>query len=113
MNYEAKGIISEIFPTQVISDKFSKREFVLEVKDGEYTELIKFQLTQDRCDLIDNFTEGQEVTVHFNLKGKKWEKDNKISYFTNLEAWRIESVGVEGKVDEVPQEEDESSDLQF
>ncbi len=34
---------------------------------------------------------GEEVKVHFNLKGTKWVKDGRENYITNLDAWRIES----------------------
>jgi hypothetical protein len=29
--------------------------------------------------------------VHFNLKGRKWEKDGNTMYFNMLDAWRIEN----------------------
>ena len=31
--------------------------------------------------------------MNFNIRGRKWEKDGKVNYFSNLEAWRIEKVG--------------------
>ena len=30
----------------------------------------------------------------FNLKGNRSERDGKVNYFTNLDAWRIESVNM-------------------
>lgn len=75
--------------TQVISDRFSKREFVLEVEDGAYKQYIKFQLTQDRCDLMDKYEKGEEVKVSFNLRGRPYQKGAETIYFTNLEAWRV------------------------
>lgn len=97
MSFEITGTISEVFDTQEITASFSKREFVIEKTESggtrTFTETIKFQLTNDRCDLIDPYTEGQEIKVHFNIKGRKWEKDGRTSYFTNLEAWRIEPIG--------------------
>jgi len=112
MNYELKGFLAAKFNTVQITEKFQKREFVVEIKNGEYSELIKLQLINDRCDLIDPYTEGQEITVHFNIKGRKWEKEGKISYFTNLEAWKIESLSAEVKEDVVdkihPEIEDDS-----
>jgi hypothetical protein len=48
--------------------------------------------TQDRVDLIEPFNLGDEIKVHFNIRGKKWERDGRVNYFTNLEAWRIEKV---------------------
>ena len=32
------------------------------------------------------------AAIHFNIKGRKWEKNGNVSYFTNLEAWRVESA---------------------
>jgi len=58
----------------------------------EYTDFIKFQLTRDRCALIDNYNLQDEIKVSFNIKGRRWVKDDKVSYFTNLEAWKIEKI---------------------
>ncbi len=90
MAYEAKGTIEFISEEQVISDKFKKIEFVLSIPDGAYSQSVKFQLTNDKCDLMDKFAVGQEVNVHFNLQGKAFEKNGSKMYFTNLGAWRIE-----------------------
>jgi len=97
MNFEITGRLHEKYETQVISDKFRKREFILEIKETgnngfEFIEYIKFQLTQDKCMLLDPITSGEELKVAFNLRGRKWEKDGTVSYFTNLEAWKIEKT---------------------
>jgi len=34
--------------------------------------------------------------VYFNIKGSKWEKEGKVNYITNLDAWRIEQVSNAG-----------------
>ncbi|HKK63977.1 MAG TPA: DUF3127 domain-containing protein [Bacteroidales bacterium] len=95
MSFEISGRLTEIFPVQQVTDKFKKREFILEVKETsntgfEFVEYIKFQAVQDKCSLLDAFSPNDDVKVSFNLRGRKWEKDGKISYFTNLDAWRIE-----------------------
>jgi single-strand DNA-binding protein len=51
MAYDVTGRLHEIFDEQQVSDKFRKREFVLEVQDGQYPQQIKFQLTQDKTSL--------------------------------------------------------------
>ena len=90
MSLEFKGTIEVINDTQVISDKFQKREFV--INDGsEYPQSVAFELTQTNCDELDKYVEGQEVTVHFNLRGRRWEKDGKVRFFNTLQAWKIES----------------------
>ena len=97
MSFELKGKLIEIFPEQQVSDSFKKREFVVETEEEgggrTFTEQIKFQLIQDKCSLIDNLALNQDVKVSFNIKGRRWEKDGKVNYFTNLDAWRVEAEG--------------------
>lgn len=90
---EIKGELIEVFETVQVSDKFKKREFVVKYAENpEYPEYIKFQLVQDKCELVDSLTAGSEITVHFNLKGREWTnpKGEKV-YFNTLDAWKIES----------------------
>ncbi len=92
MSYEAKGKLLVKSDEQQISERFRKREFVIEIEDGMYPQQVKFQLTQDRCSLLDDYGLNDEINVHFNLKGRAYQKNSETIYFTNLEAWRIESV---------------------
>jgi len=92
MAYDVTGRLHEIFDEQQVSEKFRKREFVLEVQDGQYPEQIKFQLVQDKTALIDPYKMGDEVKVTFNLRGRGFNKNGQMLYFTNLEAWRIEAA---------------------
>lgn len=95
MSFEIEGKLVEKFAEVVVSEKFKKREFVIETEDNAngsvYTESIKFQLVQAKCDAIEPMQIGSQIKVHFNIKGRKWEKDGKTSYFTNLDAWRVEA----------------------
>ncbi len=99
MSYELNGKLVEKFDTQQVTATFRKREFVIEKKENaagrEFIELIKFQLNQDRCDLMDAYQINDELNVSFNIKGRKWEKDGKVSYFLNLEAWKIDKVSAD------------------
>ncbi len=92
MNLKAK--ILEIFETTQITDTFKKREFVVEYAENpQYPEFIKFELTQDRCDLISQYRLGDEVDVWFNLRGRKWtDPQGQVKYFNSLQAWKIDSV---------------------
>lgn len=78
---------------QQVSEKFRKREFVITDNSSQYPQHISFQLTQDKCSLIDNCKVGDEIKVFFNLRGREWKspKDGEIKYFNSLEAWKIES----------------------
>lgn len=92
MSFEVIGKLYKKFDTVQIKETFKKREFVLEIEDGNYPQYIKFQLIQDKCNVLDPFSEGNEVKVHFNLKGRPYNnRQGGVTYFTNLNAWRIES----------------------
>lgn len=95
MSYDIKGQLVVIEPIQDVTATFKKREFVIEVaneRNSAYNDFIKFQLTQDRCTAIEAYKPGQMLKVSFDVKGRKWEKDGRTSYFNSLEAWRIEGV---------------------
>jgi hypothetical protein len=87
VSFEVDGKLYRKFDTEQKTDSFRAREFVLEI-EGQYPQLIKFQLTQDRCDLIDAYDEGNQLKVHFDLRGREWND----KYFTNLNAWRVEAA---------------------
>lgn len=96
MSYELTGILFEKFDTIQRTETFKVREFVVEKSDEvngkTISNFIKFQSVQDKTGLIDKINKGDEIKVHFNIRGSKWEKDGKVSYFNNLDAWRIEQI---------------------
>lgn len=80
--------------TQQVSEKFKKREFVIVENSSPYPQYISFQLTQDKCSLIDSINEGSEIKVFFNVRGREWvSPQNETKYFNSLEAWKIELAG--------------------
>ncbi len=84
------GTLVEIFDTIQVSESFRKREFVVETVDGEYSEVIKLEFIQDKCAVLDGYNLGQEVTVEFNLKGRKWvNPQGEAKFFNTLQAWKI------------------------
>lgn len=87
------GVLKKKSDTTQVSEKFKKREFVLTDNAASYPQFIMFQLTQDRCGLLDNVAEGETITVMFNLKGREWTdtKTNVIKYFNSLDVMKIES----------------------
>lgn len=96
MSYELTGKLLVKFDTTQKTESFKTREFVVEKSDDingkTITNYIKFQCVQDRTGIIDRVNVGDEIKVHFNIKGSKWEKDGRTSYFNNLDAWRVEQI---------------------
>ena len=96
MSFEITGKLVVKYNTVQRSESFKTREFVIEKSDDingrVITNYIKFQSVQDRTSIIDRHNEGEMVKVYFNIKGTRWEKDGKVNYITNLDAWRMESM---------------------
>lgn len=88
MSFELTGKLIEKFEEKQVTDKFKKREFVIEKTENNFSDQIKFQLVQDKTNLIDPFQIGDDLKIQFNIRGNKW-KDN---FFVNLQAWRIENI---------------------
>lgn len=91
MAFNITGTLRVKREEQVINDRFKKREFVLTDDSSQYPQFISFQLTQDKCSLLDSIKEGEKITVHFNLRGREWKSpQGDIKYFNTLEAWKID-----------------------
>lgn len=95
--FKIQGIIKVVNPTAQISEKFSKREFVLTDNSSMYPQDIMFQLTQDKCALLDGINVNDQIEVSFNLRGREWTSpQGEVKYFNTLEAWRLDKVGAQG-----------------
>lgn len=87
MSYEIQGTIVKIFDEQIFGENFKKREFVVRTKE-DYPQDVKLELTQKYLEALEDYAEGDEVTVKFNLKGK----EHKGNYYNNLSAWKIQKM---------------------
>jgi hypothetical protein len=98
MNMQIQGKIHATFEAAQVTERFRKREFVLELEGGSrYPQFVMFQLTGDRCEALDGFSAGQEVKVEFSLRGREWTSPKgEVRYFNSLETWSVESVDGEG-----------------
>jgi Domain of unknown function (DUF3127) len=96
MSYELTGKLISKSDTLQRTETFKVREFALEKTDDiggrTIVNYVKFQCVQDKTEIVDKVNIGDNVKVYFNIKGTKWEKDGKTSFFTNLDAWRIEQI---------------------
>ena len=88
MSFEITGKLVKKYETETKGESFRVRDFVISTQDGQYENFVKFQTTQDRTSIIDDMKEGDEIKVHFDLRGRQWQD----KYFTNLNAWRVEAA---------------------
>jgi len=90
MAFDIKGKIHTILETKQISDKFSKRDFVVETEDGKYPQLVSFQVVNDKIDQLNHLKVGDEVTVSFNVRGREWKSPSgEVKFFNTLDAWKV------------------------
>jgi hypothetical protein len=73
-----------------VSEAFSKREFVVTIVDGAFSNDILIQLVKDKCSLLDAFNIGDMLEIELNLSGKCWvNPQGEEKYFNTLNAWKI------------------------
>lgn len=86
-SYTATGKVLVIGETQEFSSGFQKRQLVIETEaDSKYPQEVGFEVIKDKCASLDELSVGQEVTVHFNLRGNEYNG----KYYVNLQAWRLD-----------------------
>lgn len=101
---ELTGTIERIEQEKQVTDKFKKREFVIMTdKNTDYPQSIQLECTQANCDILDNFTVGQDVTVQINLRGRNWTNpEGIVKTFNTLQAWKIEALTASEPIGEIP-----------
>jgi hypothetical protein len=92
MGFEISGKIHAINDAQQVTERFRKREFVLELAENpSYPQFVQFQLTGNRCEGLDGFSVGDEIRVEFSLRGREWKSPRgEVKYFNSLDVWAIQ-----------------------
>ena len=84
-SFEIEGTVKVLLDLQKFDSGFTKREFVVEVEDGKFPQMIKFECIKDKTSLLDKLSVGDSVKVHFDIRGNEY----KGRYYVNLNAWKI------------------------
>ena len=89
---EVSGKVVMITEKNQISEKFAKREIVIETNE-DYPQLLSIQFVQDKCEALDGFMEGEDVKIGINLRGRSWESPSgELKYFNTIQGWYIEQT---------------------
>ncbi|MEN8773307.1 MAG: DUF3127 domain-containing protein [Akkermansiaceae bacterium] len=88
-SFELTGTLKVLQDTQTFASGFSKREFVIEVPDGKYPQLIKFGALKDKISILDSVSIGDELSVTFDVRGREYNGN----YYVDLNAWKISKSG--------------------
>lgn len=87
------GRVTKINHTTQVSEKYSKRTFVVTDGAASYPQFVEFTLSQKNCDLLDSINVGDEIEITFNLKGRNWTNtQGEEKTFNTLDAFRIKKV---------------------
>ena len=81
---------------------FRKRELVV-TTDDQYPQMIMIEFVQDKCDLLNNYSVGQDVKVSINLRGREWiNTQGEAKYFNSIQGWRIENLSQAANSNNLP-----------
>ena len=91
--FNINGGLKVVNDTQVVSEKFKKREIVITDSTGQYPQDILFQLTQDKTDAVNGMQAGEAVQVSFFIRGREWTSpQGEVRYFNSLDVWSIKKA---------------------
>lgn len=90
--YEATGRIHRVSQTKQVSERFSKREFVIETNNNpKYPQYVQFEATGDRTSALDGVSVGDEVRISFSVRGREWKSPaGEVKYFTTLDVYKVD-----------------------
>jgi single-strand DNA-binding protein len=94
--FELEGTLKQLFDTQTFASGFAKREFVVEVPDGKFPQMIKFECVKDKIAMLDGVSIGDQVKVAFDIRGSEYKE----RFYVNLNAWKLTKSGGGGGGDE-------------
>lgn len=84
------GKLIKVGEIQNISDKFQKREFVVET-DEKYPQKIQLELQGANCDIVDSYKIGQKIECSISLRGRLWTNPEGVDkYFNTIVCWLIQ-----------------------
>jgi hypothetical protein len=115
---EIRATVIAVGETQQVTEKFKKRDLVVEYAENPtYPEQIKFEANQNACDKLDELRAGDDITVHFNLRGRAWKDKNGVNqYFNTLNVWKFDlhqTSANSSKMQEVSFDASEGDSLPF
>ncbi len=95
---EVSGRVKVVGPEQQVSPTFKKRELVV-TTDEQYPQSIMIEFVQDKSDLLNTISVGENVKVSINLGGREWvNPQGETKYFNSIKGWRIEKTQAEAPV---------------
>ncbi|HRZ33230.1 MAG TPA: DUF3127 domain-containing protein [Flavobacterium sp.] len=87
------AVIKRIKPVQILGTNNFKLQEIHVTTEEQYSQTLAIQFVQDSTKLLDNFKEGDKVTIDINLRGKEVIKEGQEpAVFNSINGWRIEKA---------------------
>jgi hypothetical protein len=87
---EIQGKIKMIDTTKEVGTSGFKKRDIVVTTDEQYPQDILIQFVQDKCEILDKFKVGENVTISINIRGRMWtDPTGKEVYFNTLQGWLI------------------------
>ena len=104
------GKVIVLGKTEVVGSAgtFKKRIIVVET-DEKYPQKVPVDFVQDKCDVLDSYAVGDNVTIETNIRGNEYNG----KYYVSLNGWKISKTGESTTSQPQEQAQEESSDLPF
>lgn len=113
---EVIGRIKKILEQQTFSSGFTKQEVIVLTQE-QYPQTLSIEFLQDKVNLLSNYSEGDEVKISINLRGREWINPEGVAkYFNSIVGWRIERANnpaAQAPANEVPAPPKESFNAEF
>lgn len=89
---ELQGTVKKISEIQTFASGFQKREMVILTQE-QYPQPINIEFVQDKINLLDSISEGENVKVGINIRGREWvSPQGETKYFNSITGWRVEKL---------------------
>ena len=100
---EIQGTIKKIDETKTFGNNgFRKREVVITTEE-QYPQHILVEFVQDKTDLLNSYSVGQQVKISINIRGREWTNpQGEVKYFNSIQGWRIESIQSDASPEGMP-----------
>lgn len=88
------GKLIKSTPVEVITEKFKKCNVIIET-DSQYPQQISLEVHNDNIAKLKDAgaKAGDIVTADINLRGRRYEKDGKESWYNTLVLWKMAKTG--------------------
>lgn len=86
---EILGNIKQIGEIEQVTPTFRKRALVITTQE-QFPQHILVEFTQEKCDILNDYRNGESVNVGINLRGREWvNPQGEAKYFNSIQGWKI------------------------